>query len=388
MQILIKSFIFIVLLGGCTTYKAKYPYSLADFNPELRVHLEKVIQNGGMCDLDNYDESPAPEYYKYFSEKVTTNDLHKLVDCEHPILRAIGFSYLRGKKDTDLSQILLNHLDDTAIITICNGEFGPGYSTVSDALISMSRRDSVIFKSILTEEVITKHPYLSHAYEFINEIEKPAEKYYTIIRNMAKIDGSVLWLHNLYNKKEIGLYALSKYRKKEDISYIANELSRYWRLFSGYYNYSFKIIEQNPDTAYFKIIEDYYRYISGNRTKMNLQLGFYDSYWKIGEKYDSFLTALASFKNKRSSEIIEAITILELYPDNSYFQFSYSYSSNYTYRIYNLLKENECPEYKKLIKLLKPKAMAYEKEMAKDPVPVMKADYDTTYSSKYDERYW
>ena len=72
MQILIKSLIVIVLLGGCKTYKSKYPYSLTDFNPELRVYLEKIIQNGGMCYInpDSPDEHNWPGYYEYFSEKV------------------------------------------------------------------------------------------------------------------------------------------------------------------------------------------------------------------------------------------------------------------------------------------------------------------------------
>ena len=75
MQILLKSLLFIILLAGCKTYTSKYPYSLSDFDPELRAHLEKIIQNWGMCDDDNSSETPQPEYYRFLYEKTSTGDL-------------------------------------------------------------------------------------------------------------------------------------------------------------------------------------------------------------------------------------------------------------------------------------------------------------------------
>ena len=110
MQYLIKLAVVIVLLSACNSYKTKYPYSLNDFRPELRMHLEKIIENGGMCDYDN-NENVFPDYYRYFSEKISVEDLHKLIICEHPILRAMAFGYLREKDSLNISQLFNYCLD-------------------------------------------------------------------------------------------------------------------------------------------------------------------------------------------------------------------------------------------------------------------------------------
>ena len=103
---------------------------------------------------------------------------------------------------------------------------------------------------------------------------------------------------------------------------------------------------------------------------------------KLGEKYDSFLAALISYKNKRSSEIIDTIIKRKLYP------LPFSSGKNYPYIIYDLLKENECPEYKRLINLLRPGAVVIEKEQDKFRIPPMDVILDTTFRNKHDDRYW
>lgn len=380
MQILIKSLVFIVLLSGCKTYKAKYPYSLSDFNPELRVHLEKIVENGGMCEGEyNADrEYIVPETYTYLSEKTSVKDLYKLINSEHPVLRAYAFNILCDKEDSSINQILLNHLDDTAIVTVCRGEWGEKYAFVSDYFISQSERNTKILKSDLTDKVIKNHSYLSYAYFFIEDLENLEEKYYPVIKQMTKNPRGVHW----YDKLEVGLYVLSKYKKSEDVSFIANQLSTHWRSFSGYGNHCFSIITNNPDTAYFKILEAFYRNISRPSTKEELQYNFYNSWYKLAEKYDSFLRALVSYKNKRSSEMIDTIIKRDLIPYN------FSRGETYHYTVYKLLKENECPEYKRLIKLLEPKAIAIEKERALYQMPPMEVSLDTSFSSKHDPRYW
>ena len=378
MQSIFKLLILILLFAGCKTYKTKYPYSLSDFNPELRMRLEKIVQNGGLCDITNEDDSASPEYYKYFSEHVSVDELHKLIICEHPLIRAFAFHYLCYKDSSNIDKILLDHLDDTAIITYCMGEFGETYVSVSDYFIGQSRMKTTILKSDLKDNVITNHTYLSNAYRFISELENPEEKYYLTIKQMAKNPRGIHW----YNEKGIALYALSKYNKKEDISFIAEGLSRIWNLYDYNYDSCFSIIVQNPDTAYFKIIERFYRGISREQTNEELQYTFYNSWSKLSEKYDSFLAALISYKNKRSSEIIDTIIKRKLYP------LDFSSGKKYPYIICDLLKENECPEYKRLINLLKPGAVVIEKEQDTFRIPPMDIILDTTFRNKHDDRYW
>jgi hypothetical protein len=380
MQSIIKSLILILLFAGCKTYKTKYPYSLSDFNPELRMRLEKIVQNGGICDIETYstDENRVPEYYDYLTKKASANDLRKLIDCEHPVLRAFAFYCLINKEDSSINQILLNHLDDTATITVCEGEFGENYKYVSDYFISQSKWDTKIFKTDLIDTVVMNHTYLNYAYYFIADLENPEEKYYQRIKQMTLNPGSIQ--NSL--REMIAISVLSKYKKTEDIPLIAEKLSKNWAMSDYHYDSCFSIIVHNPDTAYFKIIESFYRMIARPQKKEELQHNFITGYYKLGEKYSSFIEALVSYKNKRSSEMIDTIIKKELYPLNLYS------SQNYRYTIYHLLKGNQCPEYKKLIKLLEPEALAYDKKMLKYNLPPMDVTFDSSYRSKHDPKYW
>ena len=380
MQLLLRCLVLIFFFAGCKTYQTKYPYSLSDFNPELRERLEKIIQNGGLCDIPTFssEENNIPEYYDYLIKKTSANDLYRLINCEHPVLRAFAFNCLIERKDPATNKILLTHLDDTAIITRCMGEFGEEYTYVSDYFISRSERNSKILKADLIDKVMMEHPYLNHAYFFIDELKNPEEKYYPIINKMAKN------ARNFYKveRETIAVRALARYNKREDIPLIAEKLSQSWSLSDYHYDSCFSIIVNNPDTAYFNIIERFYRIISYPQSREEIQNNFTTNYSKLDQKYDSFLAALISFRNKKSSAIAEIIIKRELYP---------SYSSrgvDYRYQVYKLLKKNECPEYKKLTSILQPDATAYEKERTKYQLPPMEVTLDSSFRNKHDPRYW
>ena len=380
MQSFIRSLAFILLLAGCKAYQAKYPYSLSDFDPKLRTHLEKIIENGGLCSYDYSYEENIPEYYHYLTKKASAKDLYRLINCEHPILRAYAFNCLVEREDTSINQILLDHLDDTAIITRCMGEFGEDYIYVSDYFISQSERNTKILKGDLANRVITKHSYLSYASFFVADMETPEEKYYQIIKHMAKNPGGI----RTTERETIAIRALSKYNKVEDIPFIAKKLAINWTLSEYKTDSCFSIIAHNPDTAYFKIIERFYKIISIPQNREEIQDNFTSSYYKLNEKYSSFLAALISYKNKKSSAIVDTIIQRDLYP------FNYSKGKDYRYEIYTLLKKNECPEYKSLIKLLQSEAIAYEKKQAswQLQLPPMEVALDSAYRDKHDPRYW
>ena len=378
MQILIKSVVLIILLAGCKTYQTKYPYSLSDFDPKLRTHLEKIIKNGGLCDYDYSYEQDLPDYYDYLTKETSAKDLYRLINCEHPVLRAYAFNCLVEREDTAINHILLDHLDDTAIITRCMGEFGEDYIYVSDYFISQSNRNSKILKEHLANKVITNHTYLSYAYFFVADLETPEEKYYSIIKQMAKEPGGI----RATERETIAIRALSKYNKVEDIPFIAEKLSPNWTLSEYNQDSCFSIIAHNPDTAYFKIIERYYRMIARPQGREELQNTFVSHYFKLESKYGSFIDALISFKNKKSSAITDTILQRKLYP------FYFSRGEDYRYLIYSLLKKNECPEYKKLIAVLQPEAIAIEKKRAKYQLYPMEVTLDSSFSDKHNPRYW
>jgi hypothetical protein len=357
MQYVLRLAVVLLLLSSCNKYKAKYPYSLRDFNPELREQLEMVVSNGGMCNDRIYDSSLV------VVKQSSIADLEKLADCEHPIIRAYAFTLLCHIRDSSTRKILFNHLDDTAYISNCRGEWGEQTDYVADYFIYQTEEISNIPDSILRDEVILNHSNLSHAYLFISDLENHEEKYYDVIKEMTNIKGRK---QNAYDLELLALSALSKYNRKEDIPLIAEKLSTTWR--SAKSEYCFYLIERNPDTAYFSILELYYRIISRENNIGARQYIFYTGRSGLGIKYNSFLEALVRYKNKKSSEMIADILKREIYPvdlSNS------PKGENYHYKIYTLLKANECAEYINLINQLKPEALKFEKQQKGKLIPVL-----------------
>lgn len=349
MQYVLRLAAIILLLSSCNSYKTKYPYSLNDFKPELRRHLEKIVQNGGRCDEDiDYENNTSTEStYTYFKNNVSISDLKKLINSEHPILRAYSFKFLCQKDSSDIDNLLLQHLDDTAIITWCRGEWGEKLIYVSDYFLVQRNSINKVFSPLLKDEIIKNHNYLHAAYLLIYEMDKPEEKYYSFIKLMIK---KARKSEDLYTV----LYSLSTYRKKEDIPFIADELFANWKRF-GFD--TFKLIADNPDTAYFKIVEQYFRYISHGKTENEIQINFYRSSNNLSEKYNSFIEALASYKNKKSAAILGQIINRKIYP--AYDDTELSRREN---EVYDIICKNTCIEYKTFLSQLKPQADAYKKK--------------------------
>ncbi len=353
MQYVLRFAVIIIVFSSCNSYKAKYPYSLNDFKPELRKHLEKIVQNGGRCDDDiDYGENNSSENtYSYLKNNTSVSHLEKLINAEHPILRAYGFKVLCNKDSFDIDNLLLHHLDDTATIIWCKGEWGEDLIYVSDYFLVRRMIKNKILNKSLKDEVIINHSYLRKAYQFISEVDKPEEKYYPIIKKMIKKARQSEDLNT-------ALYALSTYKKKEDISFITEELFANWRRFE---DEPFKLIKDNPDTAYFKILERYFRYISYGTTEADIQVSFYRSPDNIFKKYDSFLEALTSYKNKPSAEILAQIINRKIFPVESIRDriTELNWRKN---ELYDILLRNSCAAYKTLLAQLKPFADAYKRK--------------------------
>ena len=364
MQNILRLVAITIILSCCDNYKTKYPYSIAHFRTELRPYLEKIVEAGGHC-----DERKFP-IYQYLSENASVKELQQLTLSEHPLLRATAFRILcnmggRGKeviyatdlndsaynnalrKNSDLTDnLLLEHLDDTAIITYCAGEWGDRPIYVSDYYLDQSEGKTKIIDSLLEDEVIKKHNYLNHAYEFIKYLKKKKENYYTIIKAMVIRD-------NAWTKDEQYqiLAELSEYKKPEDVALIAHKLPHFNKWNS---HNSFFIIERNPDTAYFKFLKNFY--LMFKNTRINKEFAIpYNNSLDFQDKYLSFLSALAAYKNQQCLDILIEILDKKIYPE---VQFSYD---ELKWRIYNTLKEYECPLYNKLIVSLKTKALEYKK---------------------------
>jgi hypothetical protein len=353
MQYILRFAALVIFISSCTTYKTKYPYSLADFKPELRKQLEKIVADGGHC-LANDDT-----VLRYMKDEIPNSVLLKINKSEHPILRAFAFTALSRKKAPYLDYLLLKNLDDTAVISYCAGEFGPRETTVADYILDESRGKTNLLKSALIETVITKHPYLIHAASFYIRELNTDEKYYPALKKIIKNKYS--WHYNL---EEELINELSSYRKNEDTSEIANALKHNWFKKE---EYKFPLIENNPCEAYFFAIEKYYnRLLKFDEQKLLQHEFIRDNDFEI--IFDQFINAAASYKSKKSAAILSAILNKKLYPVFSGDNKEDSRNFHFHYLLLNAITEYKCDCYSDLLKVIELKANSYGKNYALLPM--------------------
>lgn len=295
MQQLLKLTVLFILLSGCNTYKTKYPYSLDDFRPELRKHLEKIVSNPF---LDDIDEDAANYLDNHTSEK----ELRKIIKSEHPILRAIAFKYFSLRKSVDFSKILIENLDDTALAFI--SRYSGDITTVADYYIDKSEGHSTILKSDLMDEVINNHPYLYYAAHFFQLKSLAKEKYYPALKRIITAEYP---LH--YRIRRELIMKLSAYKKNDDTAFIAQRL-RNSRAQDAAAN--FVLVENNPIDEYFFLIEKFYKKILYFKEKESLQQEFI-RYENFHEAFENFILANAAYKSKQSAEILTDILNRKLY---------------------------------------------------------------------------
>lgn len=372
-----RRFFLTVILISSLIYAAnsqiKYPYSFKDFNPALRPYLEKIVNAGGDC----YYVSGS----NYLIDSTSVDELKKMTLSEHPLLRAAAFHALcykgnNPKSDSILStypetahtdslinvesrrnsnlidSILLNHLDDTATITFCRGEFGRAYIYVSDYYLYTSRHKTKILETVLQDEIMSNHNYLATAYnyDFISFVKMKNENSYPIIKKMATS-------HHAWSRDEEYriISALSEYKKKEDVQFIFKKLE--WLNWGPDESGAFAIIENNPDTSYFKLIERFYRGHKHAIEKKNYLQYYRDPYQLVyREKFFSFLGATAAYKNQKSLDILNEILQKKIYPKE------FISDEELKWQLYTVLSRNKDAQYYGLLRALKSSALAYEKK--------------------------
>src|ERR1700727_1511779 len=100
---------------------------------------------------------------------MTEDELKRLANSEHPVLRAIALRTMLKRKSIQQFGLLMSHLDDTAIVNTDAGEFGIYYRRVSDDLIRECDFENREEKNKAVEEIIAKHDYLNSAYTILGE---------------------------------------------------------------------------------------------------------------------------------------------------------------------------------------------------------------------------
>lgn len=231
-------------------------------------------------------------------------ELQRLARSEHPILRAAAFREMWSRQSLNHQDLILNHLDDTALVFSDAGEFGIWDRTVSDDILQEAFFLNEEERSRVIDTVLFRYNYLQSAYVVLKRLE-PDEKHYPYIRDMAlrprRTDpdaGNELGFGDI----EYALYGLAKFQKKDDVKLIRERLMKhYWKMS----DISFQLIQEYPDTAYFDVLHEYHRRrfykFSGFRPH-----GF-TGFPADRAAPEDFINALVMQRSERSANLLDTI---------------------------------------------------------------------------------
>lgn len=345
-------------LCSCHNSNNKYPYAIKDFREKLQPHLIKMVEKGIVMGGDSALQHMA-----------TDAELERLGRSEHPILRAAAFREMLKRKSFTHFDIVMKHLDDTALVFTDAGEFGIWDRTVSDDILQEAEWKTREAKGKTVDEVLKKHNYLRSAYIILDELE-PQEKYYPFIKDMATRPRNL----DPYEGYELGfgdieyaLYGLAKFKKKEDAEIIKNRLMEHvWELS----DVSFRFMKEYPDTAYFDVLQTYHRRqfykFSGNRPH-----GF-SGFPADRAAPEDFIQALVVQQSEKSARLLD--TMLTYLPKHTYLPDKETILNE----VIKAIWEHPCPAYAKLREKIKPKAEDLLKSQISIPLDASPMPVDTT----------
>ncbi len=339
-------FVFVILFVSCKTDN-KYTYAIKDFRKSLQSPIINIVSKG----IVGFSYSEG-----LLHTIVTDEELTQLSKSEHQVLRACAFRAMLYRTSFNHFDIVMNHLDDTAIVGVDHGEFGILYMTVSDYILEEAQWKNTGDKNRTIDNVLTNHNYLKSAYTILSQIE-PQEKYYPYIKDMAtrKRIYDEEYGEQGFDDIEYAIYGLAKFKKKQDVKIIKELLlANDWRMT----DISFTLMREFPDTAYLDVYEKYYpeRYYGSICRERSI------------DKAPGFINSIAVYKNVRSAKILDSILnkkpFINCPADTSYLK----------KELFNAIWNNPCEAYSKLRKQVKIKVQEYEKDKTEalpvDPVEI------------------
>lgn len=350
----------IVCIFSCKNEQSN-TYAIKDFRKSIQPFLYNIVTIG----IVTYHDSSQ-------IKSIKDDELIRLCKAENPVLRATAFSEILERNSFNHFDIVMNHLDDTAMVATDKGEFGIGFQTISDYILERSSWETSQAKNNTIEQVLIEHNYLRSAYTILSQLE-PQEKYYSYIKDMATrprrldpYDGYELGFDDI----EYALYGLAKFKKKEDVQLIKIKLMKHvWKLS----DVSFRLMKEFPDTAYLDVLQTYHRrqfyQFSGIRPH-----GF-SGYNADRAAPEDFIQALVIQKNDRSARLLD--TMLTYLPKHT----CMPDKENIINEVIEEIWEHPCSAYTKLREKIRPKAEEMIKDgitFKLDPIDPSKIPVDTT----------
>lgn len=239
----------LALFFGCNSLSknsASYQ-SLSTFPEPLQTHLRKIVEENMLYNGLMWEEPKAAASESYLYNKTAIADLIKVSKSEHAILRTLA------------NEILMEKPGDTSI--------------------SSSQRKE------LTDLLIREHPYLRAAYTSLFHL--PAEeKYYPFIRKMTEAH------RDNFDESQFAVYALSRYHRQEDVSYIKAKLIS--GDLSPYTAPVFFLMIDNPDTAYFPALQKFFYRTHFNDCRPDISYYFSDCFRMMANAIATYQTPEAA----------------------------------------------------------------------------------------------
>jgi hypothetical protein len=298
-------------------------FAIRDFSKLLQPYLIEVVSKG----IVGFDSST-----RFIQTKATDKELEQLSKSEHPVLRAVAFRAMLERKSFNHFDLIMSHLDDTAIVATDRGEFGIDYRTVSDDILEHGTWKDSASREITIDSVILYHNYLKSAYKMSLQVNL-AEKYYTSIKEMALRNNELLNGKGIsFFQVEQVLIALAAFKKKEDIEIIKKILLANTLDMSPY---SFQLMEEFPNAAYMEVFKKYYP--RSFYRAININPG-------LCSNAGDFFRSLASYKSDSSAKMLSSI--LNEKPFMPYV----SQGQSLKWELEHAIWDNPCAAYSKLRK--------------------------------------
>lgn len=267
-----------VFIAGCSN-KGKYSYTLKDFREPLRNNLQQII-NAGILTFDTA--------YYFIKENASMRELIKISNSEHPILRITGLLIIMDKQEKEGDfDLIIPRLDDSAIVTFDDGEFGYNQRKIADELLFRGKWKTEEQLNKTISEAITRYNNMRSVYYVLHKI-KPEIKYYPYIKEMALRERP-------FDEIERALYRLASYKMPGDIKLIKEILfNNCWQISST----SFNLMEEFPDTTYVEVLSEFSRHNYKSRLRGT---------GGNSDFYDDFFKTVAFYKNDSSVLILKRI---------------------------------------------------------------------------------
>lgn len=274
----------LTIIAGCKS--GNNAVAIRDFSKTLQPYLVKIVSTG----IVSYAAEMS------IKKHATDKELEQLSRSESPVLRAVALRNMLTRPSFNHYDVVMAHLDDTAIVFVDHGEWGIKYEMVSDDMLMNSMWKDTSSKIKVIKEIVLHHNFLRQAYHKAAYLSAE-EKYYKNIKEMAlKMPDDENENDINFEEREDALYALARYKKKEDIPSIKEILeTKGWRMSDA----SFDLLSEYPDTSYLSVYEKYYRY--------HFYSNICDNWGHSVYRASGFIKSLASYKNERSAKILMAI---------------------------------------------------------------------------------